>query len=479
MKRTTLLILLIFTTIGLFGCVETTDPPIDDPNYSPIDDPHDPQDDEPVEMGTFDRLFDVVKYRKITIEISSEAWYEMDENMQYHNDQFGNLKTDEYVVANMIYEDDEGVLDINHIGIRPRGNLSLTTLMDQDDNINMNHFKIKFNEDFDGDYPDNDGRRGFDLKELNVKWNRNYDDTYLTEPYAFRMMNAFGVYAPMTTHFVFSLKIDDVETVMGLYIGFEPIDDEFIERRYDKNANDGDLYKCLWQAYGPATLEPIVNMAAIGIRNVSSNYFPAYDLKTNKDTSNHEGLLSFIDQINALSGSAFNAYIEANFEVDMFLRLLAVNAFFGNPDDYRAMGNNYYLYQNSDTGKWSMIPYDFDHGLGQGWFESQVYPNYTIGVDIYAWFDLNDHLTGHESSEVLVDKLFTQSIYREQYKAIVQDILNDDFFTIGYFNDMYQTLRTAFEGTYDDALDTQAFGLRHVFSYIFAKRDDISSQITS
>ena len=484
-KKFSIYIMLLLMAMFLVSCVteqtpidDNQDPPIDDTQDPPIDDTNNPPIIDNYDVGTFERLFDVVQYRKITVEMTNENWQLMDDNMHDHYDQFGNYRTDEYVLAQMTYEDESGSLSIENIGIRPRGNLSLTSLMNGDGDLNMNHFKIKFNEDFNGAYPNNDGRRGFDLKELNMKWNRNFDETYLTEPYAYAMMNQFGVAAPMTTHFVFSLKIGDVETVMGLYIGFEPIDDEFIERRFSKEANDGDLYKCLWQQYGSATLEPIVNQAAIGIRNVSQNYFPAYDLKTNKDTSDHSELLSFIDHINNLYGAEFNTYIEAHFEVDMFLRYLAVNAFIGNPDDYRAMGNNYYLYQNSETGKWMMIPYDFDHGLGQGWFESNAYPNYTIGVDIYDWFDLNDYLTGWTSSEVLVDKLLDQAIYRNQYALIIQEIYNDSFFTTTTFNDLFVALRDAFQGTFDNALDNQGFGLRDVFTYINQKRADILSQIS-
>ena len=429
------------------------------------------------DVGTFERLFNGIAYRKITISITGENWELMNQNMLDHQAQYGNLKTDEYVLAHMTYEDEEGLLNIENIGLRPRGNLSLVPLMDEENNINMNHFKISFREEFDGQHPENDGRRGFDLKELNMKWNRTFDDTYYTEPFALGMMNHYSVYAPHTTHFILSLVIDDVETIMGLYIGIEPIDDEFIERRFSKEENDGDLYKCLWQQFGPATLEPITNMAAIGIRDIATNYMPTYDLKTNKDSSDHLELLSFIDNINTLDDLSFNTYLNLHFDIDMFLTYLAINAFIGNPDDYRAMGNNYYMYQNSDTGIWMMLPYDFDHGLGQGWFESGAYPNYTIGVDIFEWFELNDYISGLVYQEPLVDKLLSQTGYKYAYASIISNILNDDYFTFEYFYEQYSQLKDAFQGTFDYALDAQDFGLRDVENYIQSKRADILAQL--
>ncbi|MGE4319952.1 MAG: CotH kinase family protein [Acholeplasmataceae bacterium] len=467
-KKIISVFMLFLITLSLASC----DPWITiDPNTNN-------QGDTPEEnVDTFERLFDGVVYRKVTIEVSKDNWTALHESLLEHQALFGNLKTDLYVDANMTYEDDLGVIEYDHVGLRTHGNLSLTYLMDGDGNINMNSFKINFRETFDGLHPENDGRRGFELKELDMKWNRNYDETYMTEQYALDMMNHFGVDAAQTTHFILSFIIDGEEVVMGLYTGFEPIDDEFVERRLSQAEEDGDLYKCLWQQYGPASLELMVDPLAIGQRDVSTNYMPAYDLKTNKDTSDHSEFLSFINNLNYLNGSSFDAYIDSHFEVEKFLRLLAVNVFIGNPDDYRAMGNNYFMYQNSESLKWMMIPYDFDHGLGQGWWQADVYPNYSIGVDIYTWFDLNDALTGYDVKHPLVDKILANDTYKDLYTSIVQEILNDTYFTETYFETEFNQLKVAFEGTFDDALDNQGFGLRNALDYISAKRSDVSSQL--
>jgi spore coat protein CotH len=470
MKKLITLILISFILIGLASC--------DELNYEFVPNPVDPNDEEPTEvLGTFERLFDDIVYRKISIHITEENWLELNQDLLDHQSEFGNLKTDEYVLADMVYEDEQGVIEIDHIGFRTRGNLSLQRLIDDDGNINMNSFKINFREQFEGLHPENSGRRGFELKELDLKWNRNYDETYITEAYALDMFNHFGVYAAQTSHVLLSIIIDDEETLMGLYTAFEPIDDEFIERRLTKTESDGDLYKSLWQQYGPATLEPITNPDAIGIRDVTTNYMPAYDLKTNKDTSTHSALLDFIDKLNNLSDTELETYLNQYFEVEMFLRLLAVNVFIGNPDDYRAMGNNYFLYQNSENLRWSMIPYDFDHGLGQGWWQQDVYPNYSIGVDIYEWFDLNDALTGTDYKHPLVDRILANSTYKALYDQILNDILNDIYFTTNYFISKHNDVKAAFEGRFDDALHHQSFGLRNVESYMNDKRNDVYQQL--
>ncbi|QWB96554.1 CotH kinase family protein [Mycoplasmatota bacterium] len=468
-KKILMVCLLTFFSIALISCDEFNDI---------LEQPSTEEPSEYVkEISTFDRLFDDIKYRKITISVEQDEWLKLDEALREHEMNFGNIKTDEYILADMIYEDEDGEVQIDHIGLRTRGNLSVTYLLDDNGDINMNNFKINFREDFDGLYPENDGRRGFDLKELDMKWNRNYDETYLTESYALNMMNHFDVYAAETTHFILSFVIDGEETVMGLYTGFEPIDDEFFETRLSKSEQDGDLYKSLWQQNGPATLETIYDSRAIGIRDVSSNYLPSYALKTNKDTADISDFTDFIDHINTLEGDAFEAYIETHFDVTSFLRLLAVNVFIGNPDDYRAMGNNYYMYQYAHNDMWTMIPYDFDHGLGQGWWEQNVYPNYTIGVDVYTWFNLNNAITDQTYTHPLSDKILANETYKDIYTTYLNDILEDEYFTETYFMEEFNALKEAFENTFDDALDHQEFGLRNVISYINEKRADVDQQI--
>ena len=472
MRKTVLLILILSFIIGLSSC--------DQVNFEFTPDPNDSENlINNQSLGTYDRLFEDIIYRKITITLTEENWETLGQSLLDHQSQFGNLKTDQYVHANMIYKDDLGTIEIDNIGFRTRGNLSLQTLMDEQGNINMNSFKINFREQFDGLHPENSGRRGFELKELDLKWNRNNDETYITESYALGMFNHFSVYAAKTSHVLLSLIIDGKETLMGLYTAFEPIDDEFIERRLTKTESDGDLYKSLWQQYGPATLEPITKSDAIGIRDVSLNYMPAYDLKTNKETSNHSAFLDFVDKINFINDQELETYLNQYFDVEMFLRLLAVNVFIGNPDDYRAMGNNYYMYQNSENLRWMMIPYDFDHGLGQGWWQSNVYPNYSIGVDIYDWFDLNDSLTGVDHKHPLVDRILENNTFIALYNQILNEILNDMYFTTDYFITKHNMVKEAFEGTFDDALHNQSFGLRNVESYINDKREDVIQQLNT
>ena len=218
MRKIITIIFMVFISIGIISC--------DEINYEFTPDPDESNTEQA--FGTYDRLFKDITYRKITVTLTKENWESLDQSLLDHQSQYGNLKTDQYVHANMLYEDDLGTIEIDNIGFRTRGNLSLQPLMDEEGNINMNSFKINFREQFSGLHPENSGRRGFELKELDLKWNRNNDETYISESYALGMFNHFGVYAAKTSYVLFNLIIDGKETLMGLYTAFVPIDDEFI-----------------------------------------------------------------------------------------------------------------------------------------------------------------------------------------------------------------------------------------------------------
>ncbi|MFP4177273.1 MAG: CotH kinase family protein, partial [Acholeplasmataceae bacterium] len=347
------------------------------------------------------------------------------------------------------------------------------------------HFKISFDRTFDyfpgtEPYEELDDRRVFELEEIDLKYNRNMDPTYLNEKFSLDLFNAFGVYAQKTTLVDLSIEIGDRVTHYGLYTAFEPIDEHFIERRFEKEETGGNLYKCLWQQYGPATLEDDYPDRAIGIKDVDRNYRPAYDLKTNKRIADHRPLETFISRLNELDDAAFRDYIASNFAVDQLLRLLAVGVVLGNPDDYRAMANNYYLYQERTSKRWTMIPYDYDHGLGQGWDGAPVFSDHTIGADIYAWGKLPNALENKAEADVhpLTDRILSIPEYQDRYEDYLTTLIeSDDLFDFTSFVELYRSQKEIYDAHLTTAMLDLRFGLRDIESYIADKRADLFDQL--
>ncbi|MDO9629021.1 MAG: CotH kinase family protein, partial [Acholeplasmataceae bacterium] len=437
-------------------------PPVDLPIAIPVD---------------FDRLFNDEVEKSFTIVITEDEWDNLDLEMRNYHSQFGNYRTDFYAKADVIYTDSIGNVHITDIGFRTRGNLSRVRIQNDDGSPNLSHFKIKFNADFN---PSNSKRRVFDVEELDMKFNRNHDDTYLTEKYSMDLFNDMGVFAAKTTLAKFYIQIGETTHFYGIYTIFEPIDNLFIQKRLDKVEAEGNLYKSLWQQFGPANLGAGYHVNAIGIKDTSINYRPAYDLKTNKKINDHTELINFIKEINQRNGTNFKQYIEANFDVSMFLKYLAVGVLLGNPDDYRAMGNNYYLYQNSATRKWMMIPYDYDHGLGQGWDGAQVFSNWTVGADIYKWGNLNGSMLNIENyPHPLVDKILKISEYQLEYEGYLRELIDQEknLFSHERFNTLFQMQKSLYDDDVSSAMMSKRFGLRNTSWYFNAKINDIQSQL--
>ena len=437
-------------------------------------------------LETFDRLFNDEVSKDLIIKVSIFNWNQLDQTMiDYANRHNGDLRADVYVPADVLFVDSDGEVLIEYAGLRTRGNLSRVRIQDERGMPNMSHFKLSFKETFNlspthADYDALRNRRVFELEEIDLKYNRNHDLTYLNEKFSLDLFNRYDVMAQRTTLVNLYVEIGDTRQFYGVYTAFEPYDIEFLQRRFTGVEADGDLYKCLWQQYGPASLSTGYQAAAIGIRDVSNNYRPAYDLKTNKDTSSHSDLIAFIAAINTLEGEDLIRFMDDHFEIDMFLRLLAVVVLLGNPDDYRANANNYYLYHNQVTNTWMMFPYDYDHSLGQGWEGAPVFSNYSIGADIYAWGRMTSHLLGVDHvSHPLVDKILAIPAYQLVYEHHLEALIDEDngLFTYQAFLSAYLQQQALYDDGLEDALLPLRFGLREIEAYIEGKRADIQTQL--
>ncbi|MDX9691917.1 MAG: CotH kinase family protein [Acholeplasmataceae bacterium] len=440
-----------------------------------------PEEVLPINIESFDRLFNDDVAKSLTIHITSNEWNTLDQTMIDYHKQFGSYKTDEYARAKLVYEDNQGVIEIDDIGFRTRGNLSRVRIQDDQGNLNLSHFKISFKEDFnDVELKSNKKRTVFNLEEMDMKYNRNWDSTYITEKFSLDLFRNFGVYAQYTTLAKVYIQIDDAKHFYGLYTLFEPIDQLFLERRMPIEQTEGDLYKSLWQNFGPAPLQDDYQAGMMGIKDESINYRPSYDLKTNKKTSAHENLITFIDNINNYHGITFKNYIKDHFDVDRLLRLLAVGVLLGNPDDYRAMGNNYYLYHNPVLDQWTMIPYDYDHGLGQGWDGSPIFSDYTIGADIYDWGNLNAHMLNREDyPHPLTDKVLLDREYQILYETYLGELIDpeNEYFSFETFYDAYDKQKQFYKDDVSLGMMNQGFGRRNTEWYFNSKVADIEAQL--
>ncbi|MEE8353379.1 MAG: CotH kinase family protein [Dehalococcoidales bacterium] len=404
----------------------------------------------------YEALFTHGTLHQIEIVFSPEEWQGLLRDMRVYaaEDPNGRPLTGNYRQATFIYHGPAGDAVIEDVGFRVKGHFSRPYPEDAIGNFHRAHFKIKFNKAFDeiegtAAYEERDQRRFAKQRELELRMPVNnaetgvWDTTQIRELYAYELMRAAGTNTSRTGSAQLTITVGGEQHYFGIYTLIEPIDKSFLTKRYGSGANDGNLYKCLWGDSGPANLGPIDdpnnfvhafagNPQIIGVKDWRSHYRPTYDLKRNTENPDHTELLDFIGKLNTLDGPALKTYLDANFEVDRFLRYLAMNFLIGKWDDYWSIGNNYYLYFNND-GKIEFFSVDYDMAFGDGWALFD-----TANVGIYDWGNRNRRLLEVLAPQIpeetldewadydypLVDKLFEIAEYRQLYEAYLEEFIN-------------------------------------------------------
>lgn len=352
-----------------------------------------------------DELFDNTDLGTITLTITQEQWDELISNTI-------NRRKTAYVKSNFKYEKNDKTYEMNDIGIRNRGNSSYRAPVDESGNLQQAHFKLKFDTFIDDDAH----HMKKALKGINLKFMLT-DSSYVQEVYSYDLFKRFGVWtAPRCSYAKLYIKIGDKpETYFGIYKAIEPVSKQFIKARTTtaKFSNDkGNLWKCLYQAGGPADLKNDNLDSKIGVDSDSNT--PVYSLKTNEESLSTEKtqLKNFIKELNDKTGSDFENWIEGAFDVDLFLKTLAVSVSCGMWDDYWRNSNNYYLYFDG-TGKAFFIPYDYDNCLGAT--NDGLMPN-PAEKNPLEW--------GESNAAPLVTKILAISKYKQKYKEYLKELID-------------------------------------------------------
>jgi len=442
----------------------TTPPIVQTPTPLPVvtitSNPHQARFTGDQDLSLFLEFFEHGKLPQIDITITQEQWDALISDLNT------NIKSKTSFKANANITTASGSTVIEEIGFRVRGNTT-RKIPEINNEYRVAHFKLSFNETFDLPedsvaYLARDERRFANLRALNLKSpTLTNDSPHMRELFAYDLFNQVGVNAPMTNLTRLIIHIGNETIDYGVYTAIEPIDKAFLRKRYGDDDNEGNLYKCLWQEGGPATLQPFdyEDEFILGLE-VDGQYKPSYDLKTNKNTEDHSNFIDFVEQIDNLSGTAFKTYIDENFEIDKLLRLLAMNILIGMPDDYWAMGNNYYLYFNNN-GKIEMYPFDYDHTFGQGW-----QPIETAQADIFDWWNGVRDFTGNTTPRPLITKIFAIDEYRNQYQEYLREFSNaqNGVFNYNAFQSKYEQVRALIDPDNNNLTDGDVSNLSRSIS---------------
>lgn len=250
-----------------------------------------------------------------------------------------------YIPCSWFFNDKEWY----NVGIRYKGNSSLSSGY-QSGNGKL-PFRVKFDYYAD-DFPEITGQTFYGFSDLSLSSNYN-DASFMREKAATDLFREFGVSAPQSAFYELYVDYGEGPVYFGLYTFVEVVFDKMLASQF--GSNTGNCYK------------PDGNGAAWSSANFSITDF---EKKTNEAAGDWSDIWSVYDALHASTRtsntSEYQTDLEAVFDVDLFLKYLAVNTTIQNWDTYGRMTHNYYLYNNPSNGLMSWIPWDNNEAFQEG-----------------------------------------------------------------------------------------------------------------
>lgn len=244
-----------------------------------------------------------------------------------------NLFNDHEYPADFIWQDQDGLDTVKNIGFRLRGNTSRLSA--------KKSFKIKF---------DHFGGRKFEgLTDLNLNGEHN-DPTICRSKLSWDIYRMALIEGPRANH----VKLYINGQYMGLYMNVENIDARYFKVR--KKDDQGQLFKCYYGA----------DFVYKG-NNPNQYSKQIYEPKNNIDEPDYSQLIAFLKALNDIDNPEFRCNLEKIFEVDAYLKIMALEMLIGHWDNPIYNTNNAYLYFNPEKQKFELLSFDLDNTFGIDW----------------------------------------------------------------------------------------------------------------
>ncbi|KXX69861.1 CotH kinase family protein [Flammeovirga sp. SJP92] len=254
-------------------------------------------------------------------------------------------------------------------------------------------------------------RKFKEVANFNLKAEKN-DPTHSREKALLKLFRDENIPVARSSHI--ELYINEV--YFGLYLNTEVIDTTFLASRFC--SSDGVLIKGNYGA---------------NLINDPNIYCNEEIYQIINDDHGDKGLLAaFLDSINILRDEPLVHYLEANFDINRYIKTIAIEHLVGHWDNYSYNKNNFYLYWNDHQNRWTYIPHNLDNTLGIDW----------IGYD-WATKDLNNWYHTIEARP-LISKILNIPKYKNEYNRYISYLIahrfnNEKLDT--YFSSQHQLLR--------------------------------------
>jgi len=230
-----------------------------------------------------------------------------------------------------------------NVGMRYKGNSSLHSAY----RMGIEKYAFRFNFDkFEDDHPEINNQRFYGFKKMTFS-NGFKDNSLIRDKVAADIFRAAGVPAARGTFIRIYVDYGDGPKFFGIYTMIEDPSDEMLTTQFDDDS--GNLYKP--EGYGATWQEFVADDFA---------------KKTNEDAADWSDIMAAIDALhqNTSDRDSWRNQLESIFNVDAFLRCLAINQLMVNWDSYGQMDHNYYVYGDpSDGGRLVWFPWDLNESM--------------------------------------------------------------------------------------------------------------------
>ncbi|CAH0995907.1 hypothetical protein EMA8858_02035 [Emticicia aquatica] len=296
------------------------------------------------------------------------------------------------------------------VGFRLKGNSSLSQAWSA--GIYKLPFKLQFDE-FEDTNPEITDQRFYGFKEFSMSPGQG-DASLMRDKVVADLFRSAGVPAARTSFYKIYINFGDGLKYCGVYTMVEVIDDTMIKDQFGEDK--GNIYK------PESTFQSFLQTN--------------FEKKNNEDAADWSDVQAIITALNATNrtsnAAAWRTNLEKTFNVDHFLKVLAINNTIVNWDAYGAMAHNYYLYTPSNTKKVTWIPWDFNLSMTS----SNAAGNTTQQGGGGGMRGVSLEMTEVAASWPLIRYLADDATYYAKYKSYVKDF-NDNYFTSAKMNAIF------------------------------------------
>jgi spore coat protein H len=195
------------------------------------------------------------------------------------------------------------------------------------------------------------GQKFARLSKLNLA-NNTADHSYMNDNLSYEVFRAGGVPAPKTSYARVLLTVPGKfdHKFLGLYTVIEDVDSNFTREHF--KTRDGLL------------LKPSLPQLFDYFGDDWKAYVQKYDAKREPHKTESDRVIALARLVSKASDNEFQEQIGDYINLDEFARFMAVTVYLSNLDGILAVGQNYYLFLDPNTLKFTFIPWDLDHSWG-------------------------------------------------------------------------------------------------------------------